>query len=511
MQAIDILRAQGSYLTVILCTVIGLIVIGWSITSGAMMLAIFAAGLLVFPAYAALTKRTDTLTRIALGATAPAFAGLLVASAKGTGWVIDMHMTFFAMLAVLAIMADWRAVVAGTLVTALHHVSLNFIAPTYVFPDGADFGRVVLHAVIVVVEAGVLVLLCVRLEKMVNDMTQARIEREEQQKEIEQERARVQTEQQAVLNEIKGRLSALTDGDLVSRIDAPFPPNYDELRQFLNGTCDELEGLMGSVSSTAGNVTTGSVELKQASIDLATQVEQQVEAISTVANATSAFLSDFMADKRTLDETCDTVRKTKEDVDKGSEMMEEAASAIHRVENSSGKISEMVAFIDDMAFQTNLLALNAGVEAARAGEAGKGFSVVASEVRALAGRSGESATQIKELIAQSNRDIREGVEFVDQVVGLLRETVGQFANILERIETATDKSAKTEAAIQQINQAVTSLEKFTQQNAALAEESNAASVELSARANELKANVGRFAYRDPGSIGAVSGGIARAA
>ncbi|MEL7198207.1 MAG: methyl-accepting chemotaxis protein [Pseudomonadota bacterium] len=496
------LRAQGAQLTTVLCIIVASAVVGWAVFSDRMWLAVMAVLLCLFPAYVGITKKTDGTTRIALGATVPAFAALLVAAAKGSPWIIDMHMTFFALLAALAIMADFRAVVAGTLVTAVHHIALNFIAPTYVFPDGADISRVALHAVIVLAEAGVLIVLCIRLENLVTKIKLTNEEKEKQQAEIEEERLRNQASLTQVLGAVEQRLRSLSSGNLSETIETPFPTEFDRLRKDLNATSRELEGFVAKVGHTASHALNEAQDMKHMANRLTDDVETQSRTLDAMSRATQSFLDNVNEDMKGWSTTRESAHSAKEDFDRGTSMLDDAAEAMRKIEDSSSKINEMVMFIDDISFQTNLLALNAGVEAARAGEAGKGFAVVASEVRELAGRSSASASDIKEVIAQSNEDIAKGVEWVDKTVALLGQTVTKFSSIFEMIESVAGNAHATQSTIEDINKAVAELKDLMQRNAALAKQSNATSVEVANRASALKADISAFSYRethDPGT------------
>jgi methyl-accepting chemotaxis protein len=207
-----------------------------------------------------------------------------------------------------------------------------------------------------------------------------------------------------------------------------------------------------------------------------------------------------------LEEVTTMVRRTAESTDraravagaaqadaaKGGAVIHRAVEAMGAIEKSSQQITQIIGVIDEIAFQTNLLALNAGVEAARAGDAGRGFAVVASEVRALAQRSASAAKEIKALISTSTGQVSQGVALVAETGQALQRIVEQVTEI-NRVVAEIAASAKEQAtAVMSVNQSIGEMDKATQQNAAMAEESTAASHNLSDEARHLAALIAEF-------------------
>nr|WP_280952584.1 methyl-accepting chemotaxis protein [Neorhizobium alkalisoli] len=165
---------------------------------------------------------------------------------------------------------------------------------------------------------------------------------------------------------------------------------------------------------------------------------------------------------------------------------------MRHIEKSSNEIANIIGVIDDIAFQTNLLALDAGVEAARAGDAGKGFAVVAQEVRELASRSANAAKEIKTLITASSQQVQSGVDLVVQTGTALQKIVGEVQEINRHVQAIAEASREQSLGLQEINTAVNTMDQGTQQNAAMVEESTAASAALASEARSLTEMLGQF-------------------
>ncbi|HWA62467.1 MAG TPA: methyl-accepting chemotaxis protein, partial [Caulobacteraceae bacterium] len=194
----------------------------------------------------------------------------------------------------------------------------------------------------------------------------------------------------------------------------------------------------------------------------------------------------------------EVVTTTKTDATHSGEVVRGAVAAMNQIETSSKEISQIIGVIDEIAFQTNLLALNAGVEAARAGEAGRGFAVVASEVRALAQRSAEAAKEIKALITASSGQVDQGVKLVGEAGKALERIVTQINEINTVVGEIAASAQEQADGLGQVNTAINQMDQVTQQNAAMVEESTAASHSLLQEANELARLLGRFSISQNG-------------
>ena len=183
-------------------------------------------------------------------------------------------------------------------------------------------------------------------------------------------------------------------------------------------------------------------------------------------------------------------------------MVGKAITAMGEIEGSARQIGQIIGVIDEIAFQTNLLALNAGVEAARAGDAGRGFAVVASEVRALAQRSAEAAKEIKALISASSQQVGQGVQLVGETGQALQRIDGEVTRINELVIEIATSAHEQAIGLEQVNAAVNQMDQVTQQNAAMVEESTAASHALAREADNLTELMSQF------EVGASGGGEA---
>ncbi|KPF50016.1 hypothetical protein IP65_20015 [Novosphingobium sp. AAP1] len=300
-------------------------------------------------------------------------------------------------------------------------------------------------------------------------------------------------EQEQVVNLLKNALRALADSRLDCQIDVLFPESYEELRGDFNRAVTSLAQAIVSVNQTALTVMTGASEINSASDDLARRNEQQAASIEETAAALSQVTLGVNAMAHSATGAQQTIAQTHEEASTGGAVVEQAVEAMAAIATSANEISSIVGLIDGIAFQTNLLALNAGVEAARAGDAGKGFAVVANEVRALAQRSADAARDIRTLISTSSEQVAAGVNLVGQAGTVLSSIVNRVGEINEMVADIARSAHGQAVSLQQVNTAVTEVDRVIQQNAAMVEESTAAARSLSQEARELAGVVQHFA------------------
>lgn len=321
-----------------------------------------------------------------------------------------------------------------------------------------------------------------------NDVTEARRAIEE----AEAHRAAMEKAQTNVVESLRMALEKLSQGELTTQLEKEFAPEYEQLRQDFNKAMTRLRDAMQGVVENAELIQGEAREISNASDDLASRTEHQAATLEETAAALDELTSSVSSAADGASLASELVQTARKDAEASGEVVREAVGAMGEIETSSQQISKITGVIDDIAFQTNLLALNAGVEAARAGEAGRGFAVVASEVRALAQRSSEAAREINALIADSGGHVKRGVDLVDQAGAALAGIVASVKEISQKVGEIAVSSREQSSGLAEINSAVNQLDQVTQQNAAMFEQTTAASHALNSEAEALNQTMARF-------------------
>ena len=295
-----------------------------------------------------------------------------------------------------------------------------------------------------------------------------------------------------VMDDVNAGLGALSRGDLTRRITQSYGGQFDDLKTSINETSDRLAEIVGQVFEAANEVTSAAAEITTGTNDLSQRTEQQASNLEETAASMEQMASTVKQNADNAAQANQLAISARAVATGGGGIVSKAVEAMSGIEGSSQKISDIIGVIDEIAFQTNLLALNAAVEAARAGDAGKGFAVVASEVRSLAQRSSEAAKDIKGLIVESGRQVKDGVKLVNDAGTSLTEIVDSIKRVADIVSEIAAASKEQSTGVEEINNAVSQMDEMTQQNSALVEQSAAASRTLQEQAHGLHERMSFF-------------------
>ena len=306
--------------------------------------------------------------------------------------------------------------------------------------------------------------------------------------------------------DVKNRLIQLSesadriaDGDLATEVvtstgdelgDAA--ASFEIMRQRIREVLVEINHGADQVAAGAQNVSDASVALSQGASEQAASVEQLSASISEIASQTAS-------NAQNAEKANELTVGTRSRAEMGNQEMQEMLAAMEEINASSVNISKIIKVIDEIAFQTNILALNAAVEAARAGQHGKGFAVVAEEVRNLAARSAKAAKETTDMIEGSMEKVEAGRGIAHKTAQALSEIVGDVASVADIVASIAKASNEQKLALEQINQGVQQVSQVVQSNSSTSEEAATASQHLSAQADSMKANVGKFRLGNIGS------------
>lgn len=287
------------------------------------------------------------------------------------------------------------------------------------------------------------------------------------------------------IKEAVDAIRTVAGGDLSQRIRVQ---GQDEAAQLLRGLEEmqaSLAGLVVEVRTGAESISDGVGEIASGNADLSHRTENQASSLEETAASVEQLSATVKSNSDTARQANQMAASASDAAVKGGEVVSQVVATMDDISASSRKISDIIGVIDGIAFQTNILALNAAVEAARAGEQGRGFAVVASEVRSLAGRSAAAAREIKTLISDSVERVEAGTRLVGTAGGAMQDIVSQVKTVAGLINTISAAAQEQTGGIGQINNAITELDRVTQQNAALVEEAAAAAESLNQQASRM--------------------------
>ncbi len=313
------------------------------------------------------------------------------------------------------------------------------------------------------------------------------------------------TERVHAVTTIAEALNKLAQGDLSFCVDRPFAPDFEGLRNTMNDAISQMRDTLSDVARSTDQIDTGTREISQSAEDLSKRTEQQAASLEETAAALDQITVNVSNAAKRAEEARHAAATASGNAERSGKVVADAVGAMSRIESSSNQISNIIGVIDEIAFQTNLLALNAGVEAARAGEAGKGFAVVAQEVRELAQRSAQAAKEIKGLIRNSSEEVSTGVKLVSETGEALRTIQQNIVAVNDHMEAITSSAKEQATGLSEVNSAVNQMDQVTQQNAAMVEETNAASATLAQETARLRDLIEMFQLGGPASRASLRG------
>ena len=304
------------------------------------------------------------------------------------------------------------------------------------------------------------------------------------------------TDQKHALRDVIQVVSALAAGDLTALMSGTYEGDFALLRDAVNQSMKTLRELVGKIHSAAATITSASGQIASGNSSLNSRTQEQSSALEETASAVEEMTATVRQNANNANQANQLAAGARDVAERGGQVTDSAVGAMAAITESSKKVADIIGVIEQIAFQTNMLALNAAVEAARAGDQGRGFAVVAAEVRNLAQRSAGAAKEIKALIQDSADRVNLGAKLVNQSGETLRDIVTSVKKVSDIIGEITTASEEQASGIEQINTTITSMDRGTQENAALVEEATSAAAAMTEQAQGLVELVGYFRTGD---------------
>jgi methyl-accepting chemotaxis protein len=430
------------------------------------------------PLVTTLLKRPLQSTFFALAIALVGQTSLFVYAFAGHPWQVEAHFYYFALLAMLAGLCDWKILLAGAALIAVHHLTLNTLLPAAIYPGGTDYARVVFHAVVVVVETAMLVGIGLVIRSAFAQAEQAHAEAVSaaaELREVAERREDALTSSRMQADQLKGTI-------------ADFEREISELTGVLQSAAQTLETDAVSLTQAASHANAQSVTAAAASRATAEKVSSAADAGDELAQTISEVGSNAAQSSQLAANAVIETQRTNATIDE-----------LAAVANEIGNVTELISAI---AGQTNLLALNATIEAARAGESGRGFAVVAQEVKALAGQTATATQEIERRIQAMQNATGRSVEAIQAISGTIRELDRFSALIADAVEqqamAAREIAGSATAAassVQQVNGAILEIDKVAAGTSNAAGRLSAAAHSIGAQTEKIQARVRTFTDR----------------
>jgi methyl-accepting chemotaxis protein len=416
---------------------------------------------------AAALRPGSLLTRLAM---AFSLSGLVVLQIQLSGGTLEFHFGVFVTLALLMVYLDWRPIVFGAALFAVHHVLFDRLQDlgfgVYCLPR-PDLPMIVLHAVYVVVQTVFEVVFVVRLSQNVRGNA-----------------------------EVAQIAQALRQGEQIV-LDQPAPAAQAALARELSTIVAHIATTLQAVRETSDEVLLTSREIAIGNLDLSQRTEESASQLQAAAASMEELTATVARSADAVRQTEALARAAASTAQRGGSQVQQVVQSMAGLQASSSRIADITGVIDGIAFQTNILALNASIEAARAGAQGRGFAVVASEVRALAQRSATAAREIKDLIDASVAEVARGSALVHDAGSTMTDIVERVGRVNETLGAISHAAEAQSKDIADLHGTLQHLDQMTQQNASLVEESAAAADMLKANAQRLTDGVAVFRLATP--------------
>lgn len=295
--------------------------------------------------------------------------------------------------------------------------------------------------------------------------------------------------------EISEKLSLIEEKDLRVSINREFMGDFDKLKKSINGIIENLNNVFSDFAQSSAQIATGSEELSNSSQTLSQGATEQASSIEEITSSIEEIANQAKGNAQKSKDANNLIEMVKRHSDEGEAQMNDMVNAMDEIKLSSQNIHKIIKVIDDIAFQTNILALNAAVEAARAGNHGKGFAVVAEEVRNLASKSANAVKDTSELIEESIKKVNYGNEIADNTSTILNKITQEIKSVSDMVENVFKSSEEQSMEIAQITDGINQISKVIQMNSATAEETAAASEEMSSQSFILKEQIEEFSLK----------------
>ena len=498
--ALDMLRQRGIRILAVAgwVSAFALLLIGKIAGSHDTWLGFLLAALTnALPSYMAIKGRSDAQARLCAGTLAAVHPALGVFLLEHHLWQMDAHMFFFVGLGALTLLCDWRPILLASVLIAAHHLVLDVVTPSLVFAGQGDFGRVLVHAVAVVLEATVLIYLAESQRRLLLRQHEARIDSDRAKDRAEEARARVQEAHQSA------QVASARESDERARREALEREMAGRRRAELFALADGFQTSIADIVEVVGRAS-GQLEESAQLLDSIVRGANRKTSATAASAASSSQNASLLAER--LRDLTASIGSIAANVDEQAQLSgtardtsESCRDAVDALASHTGAIGGFADSIQNIAGQTNLLSLNATIEAARAGEAGRGFAVVAQEVKQLAGQATRATDQIRALAGESQSRADGAKGALTNISTMVKDLAAAAQAIRAQVEHQRQTAAAIEDAARQTAAGAVSMAREVEamgqavgETEALSGEVSSAAASLSQTAQALASATDRF-------------------